>query len=285
MVKLVNNQRVTSADQHLFRDLLLRLRDGECTISDWSLLSSRVICNFDKSYIEDFPVRLAYSNESVAAYNYHMLKSTGEPIFCINAKHNCKKAATLSADEFGGLERCIYLNVGSQVMLTRNVWVNNGLCNGSMGVVKSIIYKDGQMPPALPLAVLVGFESYQGPSFNNEAKIVPIVPIISASNTTVNMERQQLPLKLSWAITIHKSQGLTLSKAVVDLGPKEKVAGLAYVAISRVRKLSDLILLPLTHERLTAVQKSVNFKFRQEEEKRLDDLSMRTEEYYNSVSV
>ena len=83
-----------------------------------------------------------------------------------------------------------------------------------MGIVHSIIYKSGQHPPNLPIAVLVNFECYHGPGFVNEDKVVPIVPIISMSNSTDNMERQQL----------------------------------AYVAISRVRKLSDLIIIPTTHD-------------------------------------
>ena len=283
VVKLIENRRVTSEDQHQFRQLLIRLRDGKSTLADWSLLCSRVISNFNESYLKDFSVRLAYSNEQVADYNYKMLKSTHEPIFGIKASHNCKKAEKLSSEEFGGLESYLYLNVGSRVMLTRNIWVDKGLCNGSMGIVHSIIYKEGQNPPNLPIAVLVNFESYHGPGFDNEDKVVSIVPIISMSNSTDNMERQQLPLKLCWAITIHKSQGLTLNKAIVDLGPKEKVAGLAYVAISRVRKLSDLIIIPTTHERLTSVQNSANFKFRLEEEKRLDGICLKTEERYQSL--
>ena len=48
-------------------------------------------------------------------------------------------------------------------------------------------------------------------------------------------ERQQLPLKLAWALTIHKSQCLTLPKAVIDLGKSERTPGISYVAISRVK--------------------------------------------------
>ena len=50
-------------------------------------------------------------------------------------------------------------------------------------------------------------------------------------------ERQQLPLRLASAMTIHKCQGLTLKKTWVDLGPSEKTSGLTYVALSRVKKI------------------------------------------------
>ena len=134
------------------------------------------------------------------------------------------------------------------------------MCNSAKSSIQSIIYKQGQCPPALPVAVLVKFEDYQGPTLDQNAA-VPIVPIICNSNSTENMERQHLPLKFSWAITMHKSQGLTIPRAVIDLGLKEEVAGLAYVAISRVRKLSDLVIEPTSHERLTAVKLSSNFAF------------------------
>lgn len=86
---------------------------------------------------------------------------------------------------------------------------------------------------------------------------MPIFPVTSHINDTnrVNLERQQLPLRVAWSITIHKSQELTLKKSWVDLGPSENVAELAYVALSRVRKLTDLVIEPLKFERLQSIKK------------------------------
>ena len=50
----------------------------------------------------------------------------------------------------------------------------------------------------------------------------------------------QLPLMMAWGITIHKSQGLTLEKVVVELGDKDFSAGLTFVAISQVKTLQGL---------------------------------------------
>ena len=77
-------------------------------------------------------------------------------------------------------------------------------------------------------------------------------------------------------ITIHKSQGLTLKKASIDLGSTEKAAGLAYVVLSRVKSLNDLVVEPMTLERLHAIKNCVNYKYRIKEEQRLSDLSKRT---------
>lgn len=68
-------------------------------------------------------------------------------------------------------------------------------------------------------------------------------------------------------MTIHKSQGLTLNKAQVDLGKSENTTGMTYVALSRVRNLSDLLVEPMTLERLQAPKKSPNLHFRIMEER------------------
>ena len=56
------------------------------------------------------------------------------------------------------------------------------------------------------------------------------------------LTRRQFAINVAYALTIHKAQGLTLDKAIVDIGAKEAAAGLTYVALSRVRRLEDLIL-------------------------------------------
>ena len=148
-------------------------------------------------------------------------------------------------------------NFGAKVMLTRNLWIKKGLCNGAVGIVKKIIYKEGQYPPVLPVSILKEFENFSGPSING---CVPIIPIVSSATTSENLERHQLPLKLYWGITIDKSQRLILSNAIIDIRAKDSVAGLAYTAISRVGKLSDLIIEPTALDRLNAVKKTKNFQ-------------------------
>lgn len=71
---------------------------------------------------------------------------------------------------------------------------------------------------------------------------VPITPVIARWDTRAgkSLSRTQLPLTMAWAITIHKSQGLTLENVVVDLGHADFSSGLSFVAISRVKTLGGL---------------------------------------------
>ena len=162
-------------------------------------------------------------------------------------------------------------------MLTHNLCTEVGLCNGAIGTVLDIIYAKGHSPPVLPIAVVVKFDDkdYSGPSFSETIpNCVPIYPVANCSDTHAkkNMERRQFPLKLAWPITIHKAQGLTLRDVWLDLGATEKAAGLTYVALSRVPRLSNLIIEPMTFERLNSVTKTSNWKYRILEETKLSNL-------------
>ena len=85
---------------------------------------------------------------------------------------------------------------------------------------------------------MLSFDSYSGPTMHGGT--VPIVPIRRSWMTGgATCSRLQFPLKLTWAVTIHKAQGLTLSKAVIDVGSKEFCTGLTFVACSRVCSLTD----------------------------------------------
>ena len=72
---------------------------------------------------------------------------------------------------------------------------------------------------------------------------------------------------------LHKSQGLTLTKAWIDIGKSEKTPGISYVAISRLRTLETCVIEPMTFERLTSLKKSVGLQYRLQEESRLDKLA------------
>ena len=103
----------------------------------------------------------------------------------------------------------------------------------------AICYHNGESPPNLPIVVTVRFDSYRGPTLSDGT--VPITPLRrtwSASGGSCSC--LQLPLKLAWAITIHKAQGITLNKVVIDVRNKEFSAGLTFVACLRVRCMNDL---------------------------------------------
>ena len=131
----------------------------------------------------------------------------------------------------------ILLCNGQKVMLTCNLWVHAGLVNGALGTVISICYAPDSKPPELPSFVVVDFKQYRGTTWDiAHPTNVPISPIRRGT-------RRQIPLRMAWALTIHKSQGMTLDQATVDIGAKER-QGLTFTAISRVRSLTDLQIHP-----------------------------------------
>ena len=180
----------------------------------------------------------------VADYNATKLRANTQPVAAIEAIHSGPRASKIPASDAGGLEPIVYLAHGARVMLTANLWVQVGLVNGAMGSIVAICYDgEDQSPPSLPLAVTVHFDTYTGPTLSDGS--VPIIPLRRTwLSSNHQCSRLQLPLKLAWAVTIHKSQGMTLDKVVIDVGKKEFSTGLTFVACSWVRHLNDLLFVP-----------------------------------------
>jgi len=127
------------------------------------------------------------------------------------------------------------LKVGSQVMFTKNDdqqrWVN-----GSLGVVRGFsegavqVQMTGGSTDAVCDVVPASWETYEYRFDSAEKRII----------SQKIGEYRQYPLMLAWAVTIHKSQGKTLDRILVDLGSGAFATGQAYVALSRVRSLDSV---------------------------------------------
>ncbi|CAK5282700.1 unnamed protein product [Mycena citricolor] len=163
-------------------------------------------------------------------------------------------AAKVTADDAGGLEPYLTLSRRSQVMINRNLWQQHGLVNATVGTVEDVIWAQGASTSDLPEVVLVSCKDYTGPTlWQTEPQLpdfpggVPIVPIPTVKSTfdvgDKQMSHVQVPLRLAWAVTIHKSQGLTIPKIKLGLGKKEFAVGLTFVGLSRVKALADIAIL------------------------------------------
>lgn len=124
-------------------------------------------------------------------------------------------------------EKTIKLKVGTQVMCIANITLCGELiiANGSQGIV-------------------VGFDEKSMPcvKFNNIVNPITVTNFIWKSEHNKRVGVSQIPLIYSWAITIHKAQGLTLENAIIDIGSNIFAYGQTYVALSRVKSLSGLYL-------------------------------------------
>ncbi|MDQ1544220.1 MAG: ATP-dependent helicase [Actinomycetota bacterium] len=170
------------------------------------------------------------------------LATTNVTVTRINATQLAKlpgRSLTARAEvsgEFGGrsypADEALELKVGAQVMFLRNDgdqrWVN-----GSIGVVTKIdstvwVDVDGEVFQVQPMV----WEKYR---YSYSALTKSLKKDIVAEFT-------QFPLRLAWAVTIHKSQGKTYERAIVDLGQRSFAPGQTYVALSRISQLDGLYL-------------------------------------------
>ncbi|OGZ11654.1 MAG: hypothetical protein A3D67_00480 [Candidatus Lloydbacteria bacterium RIFCSPHIGHO2_02_FULL_51_22] len=128
----------------------------------------------------------------------------------------------------------LHLKVGAEVMFVKNA-IDGSYVNGTRGVVDAFT-KEGGWP------VVRTFQGKKITAHPEEWRL--------EDGGTVRASLTQVPLRLAWAITIHKSQGMTLDTAEVDLSDAFE-PGMGYVALSRVRTLSGLKLMGLNETALS----------------------------------
>ena len=147
----------------------------------------------------------------------------------------------------GIFQPSLVLCEGCQVMCICNLDQEQNLVNGSQGVVLDFHY-DPERNNYYPR---VKFDKVDEPVLIKENSWY--------SETNKNYSVNQLPIILSWAITTHKSQGLSIEKALIDIGNNIFEYGQTYVALSRVKSLNGLYLTKVNPQKIKAHPKVVAF--------------------------
>jgi len=234
-LKHVELKRVMRQREAEFVRVLHGIRDGNLDQAGYQLLQSRVGA-YDPDAIS--AVRLMTHNKDVDRVNSARLDLLpGKAKIWASVDRGSAKAlerldrACLSPAK-------LRLKVGARIMATKNTPL---FANGQLGVVLGWDSKYGQP------RIIVQFDGHghETSVYVAEWKNTAVTtrPKDDGSGTTVSEKteaiRKQFPLRLAWAITVHKSQGMTLEKVSVDLR-KCFAPGQAYVALSRAKTLAGL---------------------------------------------
>ena len=282
-------ERQTGESQKQFREELERLGAGKFTVNDWKKWKSRTFDQLSPAVREEFnqnAILACSEKKNMIQHNLEKVKANNQPIAVIHAVSNCKAAKQASSDKACGLLSELVVSKNSVVRLTANLWTKAGLTNGAKGIVRGIIYAPNSKPPALPICLIVSFEKYYGPSFiESIPKSVPICPIRREwFSQEKSCSRRMLPLILGYALSIHKLQGETLEKVILDIGDKEFQTGLTFVGATRVKTFQGLAFKPFpNYDRFEQIRNSPTLKKRIKEEERLEELHQRTLCKYNDI--
>ncbi len=210
-------------DDSRFLDLLSAIRSNNFSDEHLNQLQTRRIADTN---LPEKAVKLYTHNLNVDRTNDAMLETfSGRPTtFTMTTKGSPGLVATLQRGCLSPYN--LVLKVGAKVMFTKNN-PKEGFVNGTLGTVE-------------------GFDKFVGLPFirTNDGRLIVADKMDWSveENGKVRATISQLPLRLAWAITVHKSQGMSLDEAVMDLREVFEF-GQGYVALSRVRRLKGLHLL------------------------------------------
>jgi len=223
-------EKIYRQADNTFIEVLNNLRNNQVTKKDIELLNSYYKPNF-KSSLTDNYIYLTTHNNKADSLNRESLKSIEGQSYFFKAE--------ISGDfnEYAyPVEENLELKKGAQIMFLKNDPTGaQRFFNGKIGIISYINSKEIEV------------------SFNDSTKPFIIEKhewqnIKYALNEATNEIEEKIngtfthyPIKLAWAITVHKSQGLTFTKAIIDIG-NAFAPGQVYVALSRLTSLEGLIL-------------------------------------------
>ena len=141
-------------------------------------------------------------------------------------------------------EKILKLKKGANVLCCSNIDLDNGICNGSQGVITRI--EDFNNSIVIEVKFTNGITRIIEPQWW-QSEEYPCIAV------------KQYPLLLSWAMTIHKIQGATLDMAEIDIGNSIFEYGQTYVALSRIKSLNGLYLSDFNSNKIKANPKVVDF--------------------------
>lgn len=219
--KVILTQNYRQQGDLEFQNLLGRLRINQLTDNDDLILKKT-----SENILDDNTVRLFCINSKVTNYNTEKFNSIPGEIHKFTAKitGKCDKSLQELKKQFSSKNMdTLELKKGTRVMLTWNVDTESGLVNGSTGTVKDFI-RNG---------VLVTFDKV------GDFLIEKQEWCITDDSERPLAKSQQIPLMVSYALSIHKCQGITLTNAIIDLS-QAFCNHQVYVALSRVRNLSGV---------------------------------------------
>ena len=166
--------------------------------------------------------------------NLRMLNETSLPIpldvmtKCVELKDEEVEQQLKLFCENSNLSPTLSLKKGAIVMCLANLDTDAGVCNGSQGIVVDFVANTQNVK--CPLVKFLN------------GVVMMIQPRVYQHGDYPKFGVVQIPLRLAWAFTIHKSQGVTLDIAEIDIGTSIFEFGQTYVALSRIRSLSGLYL-------------------------------------------
>lgn len=218
-----------------FIEILEHIRTGRMTMRDLIRINSRVRIPGERS--DRMHIVLTTTRREAQFINESRLAAIPSDPVAFDAEYEGQMSrATPGADI---AEDKLVLKTGAQVMFTRNSGTGSWV-NGTLGVVESVTdecicvkLEDGEVYEVGKVQWESVEYEYDKATRSCRKKVIGTVT--------------QYPLRLAWAITIHKSQSLTFDRVAVDFGRSAFCNGQAYVALSRARSLEGLELLrPMT---------------------------------------